>query len=66
MDWWALGILIFEMLAGFSPFYGESTQDTYEKILDCNFTWPRSVISVSVSVSLSVSVCVCLELSKCG
>jgi len=41
VDWWALGILIFEMLAGFSPFYGESTQDTYEKILEGRFTWPR-------------------------
>eukprot|EP01096_Ripella_sp_DP13-Kostka_P015289 TRINITY_DN70_c0_g2_i1.p1 TRINITY_DN70_c0_g2~~TRINITY_DN70_c0_g2_i1.p1 ORF type:complete len:368 (-),score=180.16 TRINITY_DN70_c0_g2_i1:142-1245(-) len=33
VDWWALGILIFEMLAGYPPFYDESPYGIYEKIL---------------------------------
>jgi protein kinase A len=40
VDWWALGILIFEMLAGWSPFVGDSTPDTYDKIIEGKFTWP--------------------------
>jgi serine/threonine protein kinase len=34
VDWWALGVLIHEMLAGYSPFYHEDKMTTYEKIMD--------------------------------
>ena len=33
MDWWALGILIYEMFAGFPPFYDENPVGIYKKIL---------------------------------
>lgn len=33
VDWWALGILIFEMAAGFPPFYAEQPIQIYEKVL---------------------------------
>mmetsp|Transcript_29052 Transcript_29052/g.92734 ORF Transcript_29052/g.92734 Transcript_29052/m.92734 type:complete len:323 (-) Transcript_29052:48-1016(-) len=33
VDWWALGILIFEMLAGYPPFYDEQPFGIYNKIL---------------------------------
>lgn len=33
VDWWALGVLIFEMLAGYPPFYEENPFGIYEKIL---------------------------------
>jgi len=32
-DWWALGVLIYEMLAGFPPFFDEDPFGIYEKIL---------------------------------
>jgi protein kinase A len=32
-DWWSLGILIFEMLAGYPPFSDEPTRTIFEKIL---------------------------------
>lgn len=33
VDWWALGILIYEMIAGFPPFYAENPYEIYDKIL---------------------------------
>jgi len=40
VDWWALGILIFEMIAGFPPFYDENPFGIYEKILLGRISFP--------------------------
>lgn len=40
VDWWALGILIYEMMAGFPPFYDETPFLIYEKILAGNLEFP--------------------------
>ncbi|KAI9332251.1 camp-dependent protein kinase catalytic subunit beta, partial [Obelidium mucronatum] len=40
VDWWALGVLIFEMLAGYPPFYDEDVLRLYEKILDGKIFFP--------------------------
>ncbi|CAF1676213.1 unnamed protein product, partial [Adineta ricciae] len=40
-DWWAFGILIFEMLAGYPPFYDNDQFVTYQKILSGKITFPR-------------------------
>ena len=41
VDWWALGILIYEMLAGYPPFYDENHFVIYQKILSGKIEWPR-------------------------
>ncbi|KAL7753400.1 cytochrome c oxidase subunit 1 [Sorochytrium milnesiophthora] len=40
VDWWALGILIFEMLAGYPPFYDDNAYGVYEKILGGRIHFP--------------------------
>lgn len=33
MDWWALGVLIYEMAAGYPPFFADQPIQIYEKIV---------------------------------
>eukprot|EP00747_Dinoflagellata_sp_TGD_P182254 gnl/TRDRNA2_/TRDRNA2_36435_c0_seq1.p1 gnl/TRDRNA2_/TRDRNA2_36435_c0~~gnl/TRDRNA2_/TRDRNA2_36435_c0_seq1.p1 ORF type:complete len:365 (+),score=88.87 gnl/TRDRNA2_/TRDRNA2_36435_c0_seq1:86-1180(+) len=41
VDWWALGILMFEMLAGYPPFYDENPFGIYQKVLGGRIDFPR-------------------------
>ena len=34
VDWWSLGIIMFEMMIGYPPFYSDSSTETCKKILD--------------------------------
>lgn len=43
VDWWALGILMYEMLAGYPPFYDENPFQIYQKILNGKIDWPRYI-----------------------
>jgi len=39
-DWWAVGILVYEMLAGFPPFVDDSPNRIYERILSERVRFP--------------------------
>lgn len=41
VDWWAIGILIFEMLAGYPPFFDETPFGIYQKILAGKIDFPK-------------------------
>ena len=37
VDWWALGVLVYEMLTGTPPFHAETEAETHERILSGEF-----------------------------
>ncbi|KAH7107725.1 Pkinase-domain-containing protein [Auriculariales sp. MPI-PUGE-AT-0066] len=44
VDWWACGILTYEMLVGYPPFFDETAFGIYEKILRNRIHWPRDLV----------------------
>nr|AML79048.1 putative LOV domain-containing protein [Caiophora chuquitensis] len=43
IDWWALGILLYEMLYGRTPFRGKNRQKTFANIIHKDLTFPSSI-----------------------
>ncbi|KAL8154838.1 hypothetical protein AgCh_000258 [Apium graveolens] len=43
IDWWALGILLYEMIYGRTPFRGKNRQKTFANILYKDLTFPSSI-----------------------
>ena len=41
VDWWALGILIFELCTFQTPFYANSSAEITEKVLSAEVTYPE-------------------------
>ncbi|SCU92586.1 LAME_0F00606g1_1 [Lachancea meyersii CBS 8951] len=42
VDWWTLGILIYEMLFGFTPFKGDNTNKTFSNVLKNDVVFPNN------------------------
>jgi serum/glucocorticoid-regulated kinase 2 len=51
VDWWALGIVLFEMLTGFPPFYHRNTQIMYKDILTAPVRFPPHIDVVGLGAA---------------
>ena len=50
VDWWAFGVLIYEMLLGQSPFKGEDEDEIFEAILEDEILYPANMNRDAVSI----------------
>jgi serine/threonine protein kinase len=67
VDWWALGVLIYEMLAGYTPFADDEPLNTYSKILKGGLTFPAHFsATVKDLIRKLLQVCVSLCTSAMG
>jgi serum/glucocorticoid-regulated kinase 2 len=61
VDWWTLGVLLYEMMTGLPPFYDENTNEMYRKILQDELRFPDDMSAEARSLLKGVScVCVCV------
>jgi serine/threonine protein kinase len=49
-DWWAYGLVVFEMLCGFHPFYSENRNEVCERILSMPLDFPFDISSAAIDV----------------
>ena len=40
MDWWALGVILYEMTVGMTPFGDDTIEKIFEKIKSREIIWP--------------------------
>uniref|UniRef100_A0A671Y927 protein kinase C n=1 Tax=Sparus aurata TaxID=8175 RepID=A0A671Y927_SPAAU len=50
VDWWGLGVLIYEMLVGESPFPGDDEEEVFDSIVNDEVRYPRFLCPESVSL----------------
>ena len=55
VDWWALGVLMYEMMAGQPPFEADNEDDLFESILHDDVLYPVWLSKEAVSVLKGVS-----------
>ncbi|NXQ42363.1 PKN2 kinase, partial [Catharus fuscescens] len=50
VDWWGLGVLIYEMLVGESPFPGDDEEEVFDSIVNDEVRYPRFLSTEALSI----------------
>ncbi|XP_054874161.1 microtubule-associated serine/threonine-protein kinase 2 isoform X5 [Amphiprion ocellaris] len=40
VDWWAMGVILYEFLVGCAPFFGDTPEELFGQVISDEITWP--------------------------
>ncbi|KAM4828667.1 serine/threonine-protein kinase greatwall isoform 2-T2 [Thomomys bottae] len=64
VDWWALGVCLFEFLTGIPPFNDETAQQVFQNILKRDIPWPEDEEKLSDSAQNAVEILLTIDDTK--
>uniref|UniRef100_A0A8C9WMG0 non-specific serine/threonine protein kinase n=1 Tax=Scleropages formosus TaxID=113540 RepID=A0A8C9WMG0_SCLFO len=41
VDWWAMGVILYEFLVGCAPFFGDTPEELFGQVISDKITWPE-------------------------
>lgn len=64
VDWWALGVCLFEFLTGIPPFNDETPAQVFQNILKRDIPWPEDDETLSVNAHSAIDILLTLDNTK--
>uniref|UniRef100_A0A3Q3JG89 Serine/threonine-protein kinase greatwall n=1 Tax=Monopterus albus TaxID=43700 RepID=A0A3Q3JG89_MONAL len=64
VDWWALGVCLFEFLTGVPPFNDETPQLVFQNILNRNIPWPEGEEELSENSAKAIEILLTMDMTK--
>ncbi|KAM5156623.1 serine/threonine-protein kinase greatwall [Mantella aurantiaca] len=63
VDWWALGVCLFEFLTGIPPFNDETPAQVFQNILKRDIPWPEDDETLSVNSHGAIDILLTIDLT---
>ncbi|XP_056289875.1 serine/threonine-protein kinase greatwall isoform X2 [Pseudoliparis swirei] len=64
VDWWALGVCLFEFLTGVPPFNDETPQLVFQNILNRDVPWPEEEEELSVNSRNAIEILLTMDMTQ--
>ncbi|XP_039982193.1 serine/threonine-protein kinase greatwall [Xiphias gladius] len=64
VDWWALGVCLFEFLTGVPPFNDETPQLVFKNILNRDIPWPEGGEELSENSRNAIEILLTMDMTK--
>ncbi|XP_073344530.1 serine/threonine-protein kinase greatwall [Pagrus major] len=64
VDWWALGVCLFEFLTGVPPFNDETPQLVFQNILNRDIPWPEEEEELCVNSRNAIEILLTMDMTK--
>ena len=55
VDWWSLGVCLYEFMTGIPPFMDDTPEAVFENILSGRIEWPENDEALSVEATEAIS-----------